>query len=219
MPTDIDRLPDAREMLVIDQAVAEQIGRPGALLGILERVQPANPHKYLSFAGAAIYRRQKRACLRRGCYSAATFFALFNLDPQGENVICVCRGTACHTRNSRDLLEKLCMDLGLAKRTCARAERGGQTVADHAGPQVYDSHRGLFRPVRAGAGGGNQSPHPEPCERAHAAARGESAEAVREVGHAESAPAKPVRGAAGGEPERPEKNSPVAEHAVQHGGK
>jgi NADH-quinone oxidoreductase subunit E len=47
-------------------------------------------------------------------YSAATFYALFNLDPQGDNVICVCRGTACHTRGSRDLLEKVCLDLGLS---------------------------------------------------------------------------------------------------------
>jgi NADH-quinone oxidoreductase subunit E len=30
-------------------------------------------------------------------------------------VICVCRGTACHTRNSRDLLARLCVDLGLGK--------------------------------------------------------------------------------------------------------
>jgi NADH-quinone oxidoreductase subunit E len=28
-------------------------------------------------------------------------------------VVCVCRGTACHTRGSRDLLDKLCLDLGL----------------------------------------------------------------------------------------------------------
>ena len=47
-------------------------------------------------------------------YSMATFYALFNLDPQGDNVVCVCRGTACHTRGSRDLLEKLCLDLGLS---------------------------------------------------------------------------------------------------------
>jgi NADH-quinone oxidoreductase subunit E len=47
-------------------------------------------------------------------YSAATFYALFNLDPQGDNVICVCRGTACHTRGSRDLLAKACLDLGLS---------------------------------------------------------------------------------------------------------
>ena len=58
-------------------------------------------------------------------YSAATFYALFNLDPQGDNVICVCRGTACHTRGSRDLLEKLCLDLGLSEH-----DPGDATEAD-----------------------------------------------------------------------------------------
>jgi NADH-quinone oxidoreductase subunit E len=46
-------------------------------------------------------------------YSLATFYALFNLQPQGEHTICICRGTACHTRNSRKLLEGLRFDLGL----------------------------------------------------------------------------------------------------------
>ena len=58
-------------------------------------------------------------------YSAATFYALFNLDPQGDNVICVCRGTACHTRGSRDLLEKLSLDLGLSGQA-----PGGSNEAD-----------------------------------------------------------------------------------------
>jgi len=66
-------------------------------------------------------------------YSAATFFALFNLLPQGDNVICVCRGTACHTRGSRDLLAKLCLDFGLRDRdpseTC-EADQLSLTTAD-----------------------------------------------------------------------------------------
>jgi NADH-quinone oxidoreductase subunit E len=41
-----------------------------------------------------------------------TFYGLFNLEPQGRNTICVCRGTACHTRGSRDLLERLMLNLG-----------------------------------------------------------------------------------------------------------
>ena len=40
-------------------------------------------------------------------YSVVTFYALFNLEPQGENTICICRGTACHTRGSRNLLERI----------------------------------------------------------------------------------------------------------------
>jgi NADH-quinone oxidoreductase subunit E len=104
---------DVQERLLIDQAVAVHRDRPGALLGILEAVQSANAHKFLSM-GALRYIANQTGVPPARIYSAATFFALFNLDPQGDNVICVCRGTACHTRGSRDLLEKLCLDLGFS---------------------------------------------------------------------------------------------------------
>ena len=108
-----DDVLNAREKVQIDQAIVTHRNRPGALLGILEEVQSANAHKYLSLA-ALRYIAEETGIPPSTVYSAATFFALFNLDPQGDNVICVCRGTACHTRGSRDLLEKLCLDLGLS---------------------------------------------------------------------------------------------------------
>jgi NADH-quinone oxidoreductase subunit E len=104
---------DAHEKLLIDQTIAQHQGHPGALLGILETVQAANPHKYLSME-ALRYIADETGYPSARIYSAATFYSLFNLDPQGDNVICVCRGTACHTRGSRDLLQKLCLDLGLS---------------------------------------------------------------------------------------------------------
>jgi len=107
-------IPDARERMLIDQTIAMHEGRPGALLGILEAVQAANAHKFLSMESLR-YIAQVTAIPPARVYSAATFFALFNLQPQGDNVICVCRGTACHTRGSRDLLGKLCLDLGLSE--------------------------------------------------------------------------------------------------------
>jgi len=102
----------ANEKLLIDQTIAEHENRPGALLGILEAVQSANAHQFLS-AESLRYIADKTGVPPARIYSVATFYALFNLDPQGDNVICVCRGTACHTRGSRDLLEKVCLDLGL----------------------------------------------------------------------------------------------------------
>ncbi len=102
-----------RERLLIDQAVAKYGSRPGALLGILEAVQSANAHKYLSMEALRYIADQTGVPFAR-IYSAVTFYSLFNLYPQGDNVICVCRGTACHTRGSRDLLGKLCHDLGLS---------------------------------------------------------------------------------------------------------
>ncbi len=105
---------DAREKMVINQAIAANGGRPGALLGILESVQAASPHKFLSMESLH-YIANETGIPPARVYSVATFYALFNLLPQGDNVICVCRGTACHTRGSRDLLAKLCLDLGLSE--------------------------------------------------------------------------------------------------------
>jgi len=102
-----------QERLLIDQAIAKSGNRPGALLGILEAVQLANAHKFLSMEALRYIADQTGEPPAR-VYSAATFYSLFNLEPQGDHVICVCRGTACHTRGSRDLLEKLCLDLGLS---------------------------------------------------------------------------------------------------------
>jgi NADH-quinone oxidoreductase subunit E len=104
----------AQERLVIDQAITKHANRPGALLGVLEDVQAANAHKYLSMA-ALRYISERSSVPPSTVFSAATFYSFFNLDPQGDNVICVCRGTACHTRGSRTLLEKLCLDLGLSE--------------------------------------------------------------------------------------------------------
>jgi NADH-quinone oxidoreductase subunit E len=46
-------------------------------------------------------------------FSVASFYALFNLEPQGDHVVAICRGTACHTRGSRPLLERVKLQLGL----------------------------------------------------------------------------------------------------------
>ena len=46
-------------------------------------------------------------------FSVVTFCALFNREPQGDHNISICRGTACHTRGSRDLLESVRLELHL----------------------------------------------------------------------------------------------------------
>lgn len=111
IPTAQD-LPNAAEQAFIDQLIAKCGGRPGALLGILEAVQSHDPRKYLSMGTLCYIAKKTHVPLSR-IYSVATFFALFNLQPQGANTICICRGTACHTRGSRNLLERLRLELGL----------------------------------------------------------------------------------------------------------
>jgi NADH-quinone oxidoreductase subunit E len=62
-------------------------------------------------------------------YGVATFYALFNLDPQGTHTIAICRGTACHTRGSRALLERVKLQLGLEESSDG-TDKGTLTTAD-----------------------------------------------------------------------------------------
>ena len=54
-------------------------------------------------------------------YGVATFYNMFRLAPLGENVIRVCRGTACHVKNSANLLFALENTLGI---------KAGETTKD-----------------------------------------------------------------------------------------
>ena len=100
------------EQVFIDKLIGNRRGRPGALLGVLEAVQERNRYKYLPLETLRYISGKMELPLSR-IYSVATFYALFNLEPQGENTICICRGTACHTRGSRNLVQGVRLELGL----------------------------------------------------------------------------------------------------------
>jgi NADH-quinone oxidoreductase subunit E len=54
-------------------------------------------------------------------YGVATFYNQFRLTPLGENVIRVCRGTACHVKNSSNILYALETELKI---------KAGETTKD-----------------------------------------------------------------------------------------
>src|SRR5215471_9062930 len=115
------------EQAFIDQVIASHSGRPGALLGVLEAVQNQHPRKYLPEDTLRYVAAKLQVPLAR-IYSVATFYALFNRDPQGEHTICICRGTACHARGSRTLLESLLLELGISE-----AVQSAGTLSDRIG--------------------------------------------------------------------------------------
>jgi len=86
LPTLLDNVDQA----YIDQAIAKNNGRPGALLSFLEAVQEHDPHKYLPQEALQYIARKLDIPLSR-IYSFATFYALFNLQPEGDNTVCICR--------------------------------------------------------------------------------------------------------------------------------
>jgi len=110
-PSSQERL-SAEERAFIDEVVAARNGRPGALLSVLEAVQEHQLHKYLPTQTLEYIAEKTKTPLSR-IYSVVTFYALFNLQPQGDNTVCICRGTACHTRGSRNLLQSVRLELGL----------------------------------------------------------------------------------------------------------
>jgi NADH-quinone oxidoreductase subunit E len=117
------------EKIFADRVIAEHSGRPGELLSILERIQEHNPSKFIS--GAILeYVAEKTDIPLAQIYSVVTFYALFNLEPQGDHTICICRGTACHTRGSRSLLERLRLDLGLPQESEDGADKLCVTTPD-----------------------------------------------------------------------------------------
>jgi NADH-quinone oxidoreductase subunit E len=99
------------EQEFLDRLISGEGRRPGALLGILEKAQEHQPRKFLSRETLEYIAAKTDIPLSR-VFSVVTFYALFNLEPQGKNTICICRGTACHTRGSRELLQTLMFKLG-----------------------------------------------------------------------------------------------------------
>ena len=95
----------------LDEIVERWSGKPGSLLGVLEDAQEADARRWLSEPTLRYIARRTGTALSR-IYSTATFYSFFNLRPQGEHTIAVCRGTACHTRGSRGILRDVLSRLG-----------------------------------------------------------------------------------------------------------
>ena len=101
--------------IILDEIVEKYKGKPGMLLSTLEEVQEKNPLKYLPGETLTVV-SQKLNIPYTQVYSVATFYSFFNLKPQGKHSIIVCRGTACHTKGSKALLDEVAPILGF-KRT------------------------------------------------------------------------------------------------------
>ncbi|HTX71536.1 MAG TPA: NAD(P)H-dependent oxidoreductase subunit E [Rectinemataceae bacterium] len=86
--------------------------KPGALLGILEEAQELEKFRYLPEETLRKIAEGTATPLSQ-VYSVATFYSFFNLKPQGLHSVVVCRGTACHTRGSLELLEAALKRLGI----------------------------------------------------------------------------------------------------------
>jgi NADH-quinone oxidoreductase subunit E len=104
----------------LDAIIASYEGKQGKLLGILEQAQEAVKYKYLP-EEVLNYIALKTGVPLSRLYSVITFYAFFNMKPQGDHTIIVCRGTACHTKGSKNLLDDLA-----SRFDCAAELEGGE---------------------------------------------------------------------------------------------
>ncbi len=118
------------ERTKIDEIILRYQNKPGKLLGILEDVQKINPHKYLSKETVEYIAKRTDTAVSK-IYKVVTFYAFFNLAPQGEHAIIVCRGTACHTRRSKNLLDYLINWFGFKEEDLAAQDKSALTTKDN----------------------------------------------------------------------------------------
>lgn len=118
--SDVKSQPDVRNQSTDDSFPEEKMneivkryhGKPGQLLLVLEDMQKANKYNFLS-KDVLIHISNILEIPISKVFSVATFYSFFNLKPQGKHCITVCRGTACHTKKSRMLLENLVNMIGI----------------------------------------------------------------------------------------------------------
>ena len=103
---------------VIDAVVHKHNTHPGAIIAILQEVQDA--YGYIPVS-AIIRISQDTAVPASDIYGIVTFYSQFRLQPQGENTIKICDGTACHLNGADKITDVVCRCTGA---------REGETSAD-----------------------------------------------------------------------------------------
>lgn len=88
----------------IDAVIARHLGKPGALIPVLEQVQgitgylPESVQRRVA-AGLDLPLSQ--------VYGVVTFYSFFTMKPRGKHRISVCLGTACHVAGATQVLAEM----------------------------------------------------------------------------------------------------------------
>jgi NADH-quinone oxidoreductase subunit E len=104
-----NRFKEKPDMKVIDAVVEKYRSQPGAMIAILQDIQ--STYGYVSTESIS------RVSAGTGVptseiYGIVTFYAQFRMKPQGENLIKVCHGTACHLNGAEQIADSVCKCVG-----------------------------------------------------------------------------------------------------------
>lgn len=88
----------------VEKVMEEYEGKKGVMVPILQSIQ--DEYGYLP-RPALEYAAEKLRIPVSKVYGVATFYAQFHLAPRGENIVRICRGTACHVRGVSKVADKM----------------------------------------------------------------------------------------------------------------
>ncbi|MBA7648175.1 NADP-reducing hydrogenase subunit HndA [subsurface metagenome] len=92
------------------QVLAAYRGQGGATIPVLQKAQEEIgylPEEIISEIASFL------GLTKNEVYGVATFYAQFRFERQGEHMVKVCQGTACHVRSGRRILETVEQELGI----------------------------------------------------------------------------------------------------------
>ncbi len=92
------------DLALINPILQEFKQQEGAVIPILQRTQEL--YGYLPEEAMQEISKQSGVSISQ-LYGVATFYAQFNLEPQGRHLISICDGTACHVKGSPKLVEAI----------------------------------------------------------------------------------------------------------------
>lgn len=103
-------MPEPLDVSRLDEALLKYTGQEGALIPILQEVQEI--HGYLSEEVLNHIGKRLQIPTSR-IFGVVTFYAQFYTTPRGRHTVRVCRGTACHVRGGRSILNAVKENLGI----------------------------------------------------------------------------------------------------------
>ena len=95
----------------INYVIDKFIGKKGILIPLLQEIQDIE--RYLSKETMKFVAERTGIKLAE-IYGVATFYSMFRLKPQGEHIIRICKGTACHVSNANSIMDSLRNNLTFA---------------------------------------------------------------------------------------------------------
>jgi len=103
-------MPERLDLSKMEPVLQKYQGQDGALIPILQEAQSL--YGYLPEEVLTGISRELKIPLSR-IYGVVTFYAQFYMTPRGRHTIRVCRGTACHVRGGRSILNAVKENLGI----------------------------------------------------------------------------------------------------------